>query len=428
MRGRLLDSGVVIGPFIDHLVPSDPDCDQALREALGKDAAGRLRRALRRWRRHAPSPPEVSRFAGIPAASGPFRCWLADVEDALEIASLAARARAGRRGSVAARARLIERVADAGVLARLAPQGRVPRDFAARALREARRQLTARRRELADLTSRPLRWRGDPEVGELLIERGLAIVPGGKAPQFERRVTEAMSLLQTAWPEGAAMVRERTWRVVPVTAWATVSYSSSRQPGVAYINVNSAPRVRLAEDLVHETTHVRVHEIEALDPLVASRARASSDGTEPRFYSPWRREWRPLRGLVHAVCTFTAGAMFFETMLAASERGGRIALRPARRRWLARRLLEERASVAMSLGLLRGADRKGLLTSAGRRVVRAAAREHLALARAAGQRAAWLRTTPAGRRELAKLERLAASLRRRPLRWGWRSDEGREGA
>jgi hypothetical protein len=73
-------------------------------------------------------------------------------------------------------------------------------------------------------------------------------------------------------PEGAAMVRRRTWRVVPVTAWATVSYSSARQPGIVYIDVASTPLVRLAEDLIHETIHARVHEIEALRPLVTAAA------------------------------------------------------------------------------------------------------------------------------------------------------------
>ena len=221
------------------------------------------------------------------------------------------------------------------------------------------------------------------------------------------------------------MVRARTWRVVPVTAWATVSYSSARQPGIVYIDVKSAPLLRLAEDLVHETTHARVHEIEALAPLVAASARESSEGTEPRFYSPWRREWRPLRGLVHAVCTFTAGAMFFERMLMASEGNEHaVTAGPSRRRWLARRLLEERASVAASLPVLRGAARHGMLTRAGRRVVGAATREHLRLGRAASGRRAWLAATRAGRIELAAVEQLVASLRRQPVRWVWQDGHG----
>jgi len=143
-------------------------------------------------------------------------------------------------------------------------------------------------------------------------------------------------------------------------------------------------------------------------PLVASRA------AELRFYSPWRREWRPLRGLVHAVCTFTAGAMYFEALLDSG-----VTLAPARRRWLARRLLEERASVSMVLPALRQARRRGWLTAAGRRVVAAAAREHRALGRAAARRRAWLASTAAGRAELRALDRLVTRLGALPERWSW---------
>ena len=93
--------------------------------------------------------------------------------------------------------------------------------------------------------------------------------------------------------------------------------NAARKPGIAYVNVNSSPIVRLAEDLVHETAHMRLHEIEAVHDLLVPAALAE-DG--PRFYSPWRREWRPLRGLLHACCTFTTGALFFERMLAAADR------------------------------------------------------------------------------------------------------------
>jgi hypothetical protein len=423
LRSALLDSGAVSTSAFEQLVPPDDGADDSLRHALAMDAARRLRRALEVWSRHARRAPSIERFAGISPASGPFRCWLAEVEDSLAIAAGAARllrTAPRRRRTHPGWPALIDLVADAGVLARLAPAGRIPDGFATRARREAARRLGASARALASLTGVPAVMPRDPEVGKVLVERGLSIVEGGRDPGFERRVGSALALLDAAWPAGASMVRARTWKVVPVTAWATVSYSSARQPGVVYINVNSAPRLRLAEDLIHETTHARVHELEAILPLVAGRARETSSGVEPRFYSPWRREWRPLRGLVHAVCTFTAGAMFFERMLAASEgRAAVIGAAPARRLWLARRLLEERASVAMALVLLSGAARRGLLTRSGRRLVEAAAREHRGLREAATRRRRWLARTAAGRVELGRLDRLVASLERRPVRWDW---------
>ena len=212
---------------------------------------------------------------------------------------------------------------------------------------------------------------------------------------------KALAILDTHFPDAGALVRSRIWRVVPVAEWATVSYSSAREPGVAYINVKSAPLLRLAEDLVHESVHIRLHEIESRSTLV------TKSGQAERFYSPWRREWRPLRGLLHAVCTFTAGAMFFDRM-----RNG--PWTATRKRWLARRLLEENASVAMSLDVLEAASRRGLLTSAGRQVVRDAKAAHRALAPAVARARRSLSTA-----DLARVDRLVASLRRQPVRWSW---------
>ena len=382
----------------DHLVPTGDGGDDALRDAIGRDASRRLAAALAAWRRTDGAAPDRASFAGIEPASGRFRTWLAEVEDLLAIAAAA---------DDGDRSRLVDLVADAGLLARLAPSGRIPARFAKNAKAAARGRLAAARRNLPELR-RGLWGAGDPEVGGVLVERGLTIVDAGPDAAFGRRVGKAMALLESAFPAAAAMIRARTWKVVPVTAWATVSYSSARQPGIAYINVNSRPLVRLAEDLVHETTHIRVHEIESVTPLVAARA------DDLRFYSPWRREWRPLRGLVHAVCTFTAGAMYFEALLDRPATLG-----ASRRRWLARRLLEERASVAMVLPALREAGRRGWLTAAGRRVVAAAEREHRALARPAARRQSWLQGTAAGRVELRALDRLNERLRSRPVRWSW---------
>jgi len=374
--------------YLDALVPAGDAADAILRRALARDATRRVSRALAAWQGLGVRMVPRARLDGIDPASGRFRCWLAEVEDALAIA------RETRRE------RLIERVADAGFLARVAPQGRIPRDFARRAREEAKRLLRASARGL-DLHP--------GAFGRLLVERGARTVTLGRDPRFERRVGRAMALLDTAWPEAASMVRARTWRIVPVSAAATVSFSSAREPGVAYIDVRSAPDLRMAEDLVHETTHMRLHEIESVRPLVRRQAL-----DEPRFYSPWRREWRPVRGLVHAVCTFTVGAIWFERMLASQ-----VGVRPARRRWLARRLLEERASVAIALAAFRGTRARGLLTEAGRRVVRAAAREHAALSDAARRRERWLASSVEGRAELARLSREISRLRARPLRWRW---------
>jgi HEXXH motif-containing protein len=334
---------------------------------------------------------QTRKTAPIP---GPVACWRNELSS---LRRLIAQSRTTGAPGSASWSRLVERVGDEGMLSALAPSGRIPSDFRARVRRHAESRWKVLRRR------GPLEHSGSsPQIGDLLVERGLEVISAGPAPGFGARVTRALAILDTRFPEAAALVRSRTWRVVPVAEWATVSYSSATEPGVAYINVKSAPLLRLAEDLLHESVHIRLHEIEARSDFV------TTSGRDERFYSPWRREWRPLRGLLHAVCTFTAGAMFFDRMRTGpwSE---------SRRRWLARRLLEERASVAMTLVILENAARRGLLTRAGRRVVRDAVAAHRSLA-AAEARA----RRNVSKADLARVGRLVASLRRQPVRWSWR--------
>ena len=329
-----------------------------------------------------------------PRVPGPVACWRNELAS---LRRLIAQSRTTGAPGSASWSRLVERVADEGILAELAPGGRIPRGFPSRVRRHAEARWSALRRR------GPIEHEGSaPQVGELLVERGLEVISAGPARGFARRVAKALAILDAHFPEAAALVRSRTWRVVPVAAWATVSYSSASEPGVAYINVKSAPLLRLAEDLLHESVHIRLHEIESHSALVAKAGRTE------RFYSPWRREWRPLRGLLHAACTFTAGAIFFDRMRTGP-------WTEARRRWLARRLLEERESVAMSLDVLEGASRRGLLTQAGRRVVRDAVAAHRSLAPAVARARRHLSDT-----DLARVGRLVASLRRQPVRWSWR--------
>ena len=329
-----------------------------------------------------------------PRLPGPLACWRNEIRSLEHLVALSRRAdRPGSPGW----STLVDHVADEGFLSDLAPTGRIPEDFPLRVKKRASERLKALRRR------GPLRHEGNaPQVGDLLVERGLEIISAGPQPVFARRVEKALAILDARFPEAGALVRSRTWRVVPVAEWATVSYSSAQEPGVAYINVKSAPLLRLAEDLLHESVHIRVHEVEAKGELV-TRA-----GSAERFYSPWRREWRPLRGLLHAVCTFTAGAMFFDRMLEGPWTA-------SRKRWLARRLLEERASVAMGLKVLEGAEGRRLLTLTGRQVVRDAVAAHRALGRAASRATRSLSVS-----DLARVARLVASLRRQPVRWSWR--------
>jgi HEXXH motif-containing protein len=183
---------------------------------------------------------------------------------------------------------------------------------------------------------------------------------------------------------------------------------------VSFINIRSAPGIRLAEDLLHEAVHERLHRIERVHPLVAPES--------PRVYSPWRREWRPLRGLVHGACTFGAGASFFSRALAASG-GARPALRltRARRLWLARRLVEEWDALGEALRILAAARREGWLRPAGIRLESEVRAGWRALRSEAVRCLALLERTPAARGHVAALRRQRERTGARAVRWsaGW---------
>jgi HEXXH motif-containing protein len=383
--------------FWDVLVPPR-GVDDALRRRVEQAVGPRLLR-LRR---------QLALGRGKPKmAGGRLRGWIHATEDALSLAQA--------RGSD-----LVARVADLGLLAELAPGGRIPRDFSKRARRVAREQLRrqleewdAPHRVRRDDRDVGLRAGDDPlppglSVGRVVSTRGTTVEIQGHDARFERNVVRALDFLGAVWPDAALMVFGRTWRVVPVVERGVVSYSSAVRPGIMWVQralghgTVRAGAMHLAEHLLHEGTHQRVHDLEVLAPI----APAEEEG--PRFYSPWRQEWRPLRGLLHGACTFTVGAGYFARTLGAWE-SGVVRLPVEERPWLTRRFLEEMENVRVALRFL---DRAAL-PRAGKRLLATVKHAHAALRAEARRRRAALPP-----RELAKVEAHARELRRQPLRWG----------
>jgi HEXXH motif-containing protein len=380
----------------DLLVPPR-GADEALRLQVERATAARLRRLRRK----------VALGRGEPFSGGRLRGWMHATEDALSLGE--------RQGSG-----LVARVADLGLLAELAPGGKIPRDFAARAARTARAQL---RRQLEEWEAPDRVRRDDPDrglrtgdaplapalsIGRVVTTRGTTVGIGKRDTRFERNVVRAIDFLGAVWPDAAQMVGGRTWRVVPVVERGVVSYSSAVRPGITWIQRalgrgrGIAGAMHLAEHLLHEGTHQRVHDLEVLAPIAPSE----EDG--PRFYSPWRQEWRPLRGLLHGACTFTVGAGYFARSLRAAE-AGLVVLPLAERRWLARRFLEEMENVRVALRYLNEAE----LPRAGKRLLATVRREHAAL-RADARR----RRTALSAGDRIQVEAHARELRSQPLRWG----------
>ena len=81
-----------------------------------------------------------------------------------------------------------------------------------------------------------------------------------------------------------------------------VSYSDPSLPLSVFVSCplpGERNRVeRLAENIVHEALHLQLSLVESVQPLVIDNP------DETLVYSPWKDEWRTVRGLVHAVYVF----------------------------------------------------------------------------------------------------------------------------
>jgi HEXXH motif-containing protein len=77
---------------------------------------------------------------------------------------------------------------------------------------------------------------------------------------------------------------------------ATPSGSVSFLPGLVYFS-NVADDCRLAEMLLHECSHIKLHLLSDYDPLLDSEHHG--DGWAAAcYYSPWREDPRPIKGIL----------------------------------------------------------------------------------------------------------------------------------
>jgi HEXXH motif-containing protein len=142
------------------------------------------------------------------------------------------------------------------------------------------------------------------------------------------------------------------------------------RPGISFINVTGKTLLDLADDLLHETAHHRLHDLQGTTALMKT---GPSTLEVQAFDSPWRGTRRPLHGLLHGAYTFLFRAELFRRLLGAQ--GGRSRrpgprLTTGGRAFVRRELRRERRMIDSALRDLEGAARSGLLTPAGRSLVR----------------------------------------------------------
>ena len=207
-------------------------------------------------------------------------------------------------------------------------------------------------------------------LAPMVVSRPERLSVGGDVVGLGERLARALRLVLIAWPDAHAEILSRTRMVVPVREKRLVSYSLASRPGISYINVHGKSLVDLADDLLHETAHHRLHDIQEIRRLT----RSGPETMEAQaFDSPWRGTRRPLHGLLHGSYTFPFRAELFARLLRAARRHPRVFsgdIRPPGLTWIGRELRREIASIDRALRDLDVAARAGLFTSAGRDLLR----------------------------------------------------------
>ncbi len=188
-------------------------------------------------------------------------------------------------------------------------------------------------------------------------------------PHVVERIQSALTVIEEAWPAGAALLAALTTRVVPLQARGVVSFSYRHRPGLSFLNVFDRGQLDLIDDLIHENSHHH------LNLLLRKCLLHHKDCNQEIFYSPWRCSLRPLRGILHATFTFTMGAILFERLSSWIARAGTVEVRRSglTKRDILRarfRCLEEIGSVRYSLQDLTYAARElGWVTDEGKSLV-----------------------------------------------------------
>jgi HEXXH motif-containing protein len=238
-------------------------------------------------------------------------------------------------------------------------------------------------------------------LAPVLISRPRQLRVGREVPGLGRRLSRALRIVRLAWPEAHREILLWTHVVAPVRETGLVSYSLASRPGISFLNVARKPAVVLADDLLHETAHHRLHAIQEIRRLLV---RGPETEEVQAFDSPWRRARRPLHGLLHGAYTFLDRAILLRRILATARARPRSLLpllRPRDPAWVRGELRRERAMIAAAMAALGRASRAGLLTARGRALLREmrtrAERERLGSGRADG-RAEGRRTSRAPRR------------------------------
>ncbi|HEV7398232.1 MAG TPA: HEXXH motif-containing putative peptide modification protein [Pyrinomonadaceae bacterium] len=136
-------------------------------------------------------------------------------------------------------------------------------------------------------------------------------VPDSVVPAWCEDVPAALHVLGECLPLMQAEISSLIRSLVPVmSSNLDHSVSCSTRDFLGAVQLSAHPGIALAEVLVHEYRHNILNAIIDVDPIL--------DESSPRraaFYSPWRKDPRPLMGLIHGIYSFMEVVGFYESYL-----------------------------------------------------------------------------------------------------------------
>lgn len=125
--------------------------------------------------------------------------------------------------------------------------------------------------------------------------------------QWPNQVNNALLLISKVSPRCYRAFIDHTHCLIPHTQNGIVSYSFQEFSGVSFLNTIERDFVDLLDDLIHENGHHILNKHLNSYELIL-------ETDEKIFYSPWREELRPIRGLYHAYLTFSWALFLFSDL------------------------------------------------------------------------------------------------------------------
>jgi len=131
---------------------------------------------------------------------------------------------------------------------------------------------------------------------------------------FEDHGLEMLSEIDFPEPALSVFISQIVRSIQLLKAWdpeTDVSYSHPEVPFSIFISlcennsINSG--LRVAESILHESMHLYLTLIEGVVPLV-------NNDLKSVYYSPWREEERPVRGVLHGIFVFKAVSDFYHLL------------------------------------------------------------------------------------------------------------------